>query len=281
MPSAPPAQSSAAESASATAAPSSAATPPPAPPAEHARNTVSVTSTFTPAPEAKSPPPVARVAFLISSARIRTACGGFATSPPAFGAEPHSIEANGAGTAGSRSVPFGLDRTRTRGRDPTSPETRTGIAAPSSTPQFPALACSPGRNTTSAGAASVNVAPEATAAASATVRSAQGAQCAPHALASALTASEASGAMNTRAALSRAPSAEAPWLAVSRNGPSGALRAPSPATAVRETNAVTGAEGVCGTSREYWASIESIEASRGTSTVRVVMLCAHAASEGG
>ena len=258
MPSAPPAQSSAAESASATAAPSSAATPPPAPPAEHARNTVSVTSTFTPAPEAKSPPPVARVAFLISSARIRTACGGFATRPPAFGAEPHSIEANGAGTSGSRSVPFGLDRTRASpGRDPTSPETRTGIAAPSSTPQFPALACSPGRNTISAGAASVNVAPEAAAAASATVMSVQGAQCAPHALASALTAPEASGAMNTRAALSRALSAEAPWLATSRNGPSGALLAPSPATAVRETNAATGAEGVCGTSREYWASIEA------------------------
>ena len=210
VPSAPPEQSIAAESASATVAPSRAATPPPAPPEAHARNTVSVTSTFAPAPEAKSPPPVARVAFLISSARIRTACGGFATSPPAPGAEPHSIEANGAGTTGSESTPdvtFASNR-----REPTSPETRTGMAAPSSAPQFPARACSPGRNTSSAGAASVNVAPEAAAAASATARSAQGAQYAPHALESALKGvPEASGAMNTRAALSRAgSSAEGP-----------------------------------------------------------------------
>ena len=39
-------------------------------------------------------------------------------------------------------------------------------------------------------------------------------------------------------------------MAVSVKGPSGALFSPPPATAVKETNAVTGAEGVCGTSRE-------------------------------
>ena len=87
--------------------------------------------------------------------------------------------------------------------------------------------------------------------------------------------------MNARAALSRAPSAEAPWLAVSRNGPSGALaRRPPRDGGQRDERRYRRGGRVRRTSREYWASIESIEASRGTSTAAWVP-CAHAASEGG